>query len=316
MRNTRLVISGLALLGAVGVLAAVPKPAPKPVPPRPPAKAVRGPLAPNAGGSRIGKASAPTPPASGAGGTTKLRPKAQVQTARQIVPDAFYGGPSFPERYRPYATLLAKDESEREQGLRFNKIIRGDVHRPRLALTFDDGPHPVYTLALLNVLRRTHTPATFFVVGKQVEKNPALVQLEVAEGHEVGNHTYDHVNMTLLPPELIPLELDACDAAIKKATGASVRFFRPPGGDYNGDVIRDVSRRGYITTLWTDDPGDFQHPPAAVVLRRALGHLENGSIILLHDGIPQTIEVLPALINEARRRGYQFVTLGRLARGD
>ncbi len=320
MRNTRLVISGLALLGAVGVLAAVPKPAP---PPRslPPPKTAAPPLEGRV--KTLPQSPLSAPPSFGGKGAGGLGPGSspahtavKVQTARQVVPDAFYGGPSFPERYRPYATLLAKDESEREQGLRFNKIIRGDVHRPRIALTFDDGPHPVYTLALLNVLRRTHTPATFFVVGKQVEKNPALVQLEVAEGHEVGNHTYDHVNMTLLPPELIPFELDACDAAIKKATGASVRFFRPPGGDYNGDVIRDVSRRGYITTLWTDDPGDFQHPPAAVVLRRALGHLENGSIILLHDGIPQTIEVLPALINEARRRGYQFVTLGQLARGD
>jgi len=309
MRNPRLMLLGLALLGAGGVLAAAPKPAPPQNLPPP-----RTATPPYEGRVRtLPRRPVLAPPSflgKGAGGLGSL------QAVRQVVPDAFYGGPSFPERYRPYATLLAKDESEREQGLRFNKIIRGDVHRPRLALTFDDGPHPVYTLALLNVLRRTHTPATFFVVGKQVEKNPALVQLEVAEGHEVGNHTYDHVNLTLLPPELIPFELDACDAAIKKATGASVRFFRPPGGDYDGDVLRDVAGRGYITTLWTDDPGDFQHPPAAVVLRRALSHLENGSIILLHDGIPQTVNVLPDLIREARRRGYRFVTLGRLARGD
>ena len=102
-------------------------------------------------------------------------------------------------------TLLAKDESEQERGYKFNKIIRGDIRKQRIALTFDDGPHPVYTLQLLDILRRTHTPATFFVVGRQVEKNPALVQLEVAEGHEVGNHTYDHVNLTLIPPELIGL---------------------------------------------------------------------------------------------------------------
>ena len=219
----------------------------------------------------------------------KLPAKAQVQAVHQVLPSAFYDSPNFPERYRPYLTLLAKDEYEQERGYKFNKIIRGDIRKQRIALTFDDGPHPVYTLQLLDILRRTHTPATFFVVGKQVEKNPALVQLEVAEGHEVGNHTYDHVNLTMIPPELIAYELDQCDAAIKKATGASARFFRPPGGDYNGDVIRDASQRGYITTLWTNDPGDFQKPSADLILKRTLEHLENGAIILLHDGIPQTL---------------------------
>jgi peptidoglycan/xylan/chitin deacetylase (PgdA/CDA1 family) len=118
----------------------------------------------------------------------------------------------------------------------------------------------------------------------------------------------------MIPPQLIRYELDQCDAAIKKATGASVRFFRPPGGDYNGDVIREASKRGYITTLWTDDPGDFQKPPADVILKRSLEHLENGAIILMHDGIPQTIQILPQFIAEARKRGYQFVTISQLAR--
>ncbi len=240
--------------------------------------------------------------------------KAKVQAVRQVLPSAFYDTPSFPEQYRPYVTLLAKDAYEQERGLSFNKIIRGDIRKQRLALTFDDGPHPIYTLQLLDILRRTHTPATFFVVGRQVEKNPTLVQLEVAEGHEVGNHTYDHVNLTLIPPELIGYELDECDAALKKVTGSSARFFRPPGGDYNGDVIREASKRGYITTLWTDDPGDFSKPPPDVILKRTLDHLENGAIILLHDGIPQTMQILPALIAEAHRRGYEFVTMSQLAR--
>jgi len=272
-----LVFSGLPLFWASAALAAPPKP--------PPAKSA-----------------------------LPAKAKAQVQVVHKMLPDAFYDSPNFPERYRPYLTLLAKDEYEQERGYTFNKIIRGDIRKRRIALTFDDGPHPVYTLQLLDILRRTHTPATFFVVGKQVEKNPALVQLEVAEGHEVGNHTYDHVNLTLIPPELISYELDQCDAAIKKATGSSARFFRPPGGDYNGDVIRDAARRGYITTLWTNDPGDFQKPPADVILKRSLEHLENGAIILMHDGIPQTLMVLPQFIAEARRRGYQFVTISQLAR--
>lgn len=240
--------------------------------------------------------------------------KAQESAVKQILPSAFYNSPSFPEYYKPYVTLLAKDQYEQERGLKFNKIIRGDIRKQRIALTFDDGPHPMYTLQLLDILRRTHTPATFFVVGRQVEKNPTLVQLEVAEGHEIGNHTFDHVNLTLIPPELIGYELDQCDAELKKVTGSSARFFRPPGGDYNGDVIREASKRGYITTLWTNDPGDFSKPPADVILKRTLDHLENGAIILMHDGIPQTMQILPTLIAEAHRRGYVFVTMSQLAR--
>ena len=80
-------------------------------------------------------------------------------------------------------------------------------------------------------------------------------------------------------------------------------------------MIRDASQRGYITTLWTNDPGDFLRLPSAVILKRTLDHLENGAIILLHDGIPQTMTILPQLITEARKRGYQFVTVSQLAHG-
>lgn len=229
-----------------------------------------------------------------------------------VLPPSFYNAPSFSPNARPYERLLAKNQYARDQSCRFNKILRGDAHRPQIALTFDDGPHPVYTLQLLNILRRLHTPATFFVVGEQVEKNPGLVRLEVAEGNEIGDHTYDHVNLTLIPPELVGYEVSRCDAAITKATGAPVRFFRPPGGEYNGEVLREVAGHGYITTLWTNDPGDFMKPSSAVIRKRTLAHLENGGIILLHDGIPETLEALPGIITAAHRRGYQFVTVSQL----
>jgi len=239
---------------------------------------------------------------------------APKKAAAVLLPPSFYNAPSFSPNKRPYEMLLAKNQYARDQSCRFNKILRGDTHKPQIALTFDDGPHPVYTLRLLDILRRMHTPATFFVVGEQVEKNPGLVRLEVAEGNEVGDHTYDHVNLTLIPPELVAYEVGHCDAVITKATGAPVRFFRPPGGEYNGEVLRQVAGQGYITTLWTDDPGDFMKPSTNVIRVRTLAHLENGAIILLHDGIPETLEALPGIITAARRRGYQFVTVSRLAR--
>jgi peptidoglycan/xylan/chitin deacetylase (PgdA/CDA1 family) len=218
-----------------------------------------------------------------------------------------------PEKYRPVIMLKARDEYEKEQGIQFDKILRGNKTKKMIALTFDDGPHAVFTLKLLNILKATHTPATFFLVGKQVDKFPTLVQLELLEGHEIGNHTYDHVELTQIPPQLIGFELDECDRAIKRATGALPRFFRPPGGDYDDNVIKEASRRKYIIALWTDDPADYAKPGADVVLQRCLDHLDNGAVILLHDGIPETISILPALIAEARKRGYEFVTMSELA---
>jgi peptidoglycan/xylan/chitin deacetylase (PgdA/CDA1 family) len=235
-------------------------------------------------------------------------------------PDTTVGGGNeswnnvVPEKYRPTMMLKAREEYEQERGYRFNKIIRGNKEKKLIALTFDDGPHGVYTVKLLDVLKQTHTPATFFLVGKQVDKYPGLVQLEVMNGNEVGNHTYDHVDLTQIPPELIGFELDECDRAIKRAIGVSPRFFRPPGGDYDLNVVREATRRSYVTSLWTDDPGDYAKPGADVVMQRTLDRLENGAIILLHDGIPETVDILPALIAQARKRGYEFVTLSELAK--
>ena len=137
-----------------------------------------------------------------------------------------------------YVSEMARTQYAQERGFTFNKIIRGDTRRPLIALTFDDGPHPAMTVKLLNILRRAHVPATFIVVGRQVER---------------------------IPPVLVAYELDACNAAIVKATGAPARFFRPPGGDYDGAILRDAAARGYITMLWTDDPGDFMKPGGAAM---------------------------------------------------
>ncbi|MGO8673119.1 MAG: polysaccharide deacetylase family protein [Capsulimonadaceae bacterium] len=209
---------------------------------------------------------------------------------------------------------LAHAEFAREKPIRMTCIARGNERRRLVALTFDDGPHAIYTMKLLAVLRATHTPATFFVIGKQVDRYPYLVQQEALNGDEIGNHTFDHVNLNMIPPDLIGYELDECNRSIQRAIGVSARFFRPPGGDCDSDVYREAGKRGYITTLWTDDPADYARPGADIVLQRSLDRLRNGAIVLLHDGIQQTIDVLPAFIEEARKRGYTFVTISQLAR--
>lgn len=192
------------------------------------------------------------------------------------------------------------------------KLRRGPQGKKLLALTFDDGPHKTYTLELLRILEKAKAPATFFVVGKQIAKFPTLIQLEVLEGNELGNHTYNHMNLSKLNPPRIAFELDTCDKLIDRLVGSHTRFFRPPGGDYTNDVINAVEQRHYITALWTCDPGDYKIPGADVLLQRSIDRISPGAIYLFHDGMPETMAMLPTLISVARRRGYQFVTLSKL----
>lgn len=216
--------------------------------------------------------------------------------------------------YRSAAEILARHEYEKERGLTFPKLVRGNPDRKELALTFDDGPHPAYTQELLAILKREEVSATFFVVGRQVDLYPQLVQQEVAEGHEVANHTYDHLRLPTLAPDRIEAELREGEGAIRRAVGSPTRLYRPPGGEYDEDVIAATRRLNLVMVLWTDDPGDFAKPSAKTVEERALRSISNGGILLLHDGIQQTLDILPDLLRKLKARGYRFVTCSEMAR--
>jgi peptidoglycan/xylan/chitin deacetylase (PgdA/CDA1 family) len=236
------------------------------------------------------------------------KPKPQITTTRHASLRVAANGVDL----KSLLAQRARNDYNEEKGIHFTKIQRGNTHIKDIALTFDDGPHQVYTRKLLDVLNNLHVHATFFLVGKQVVKYPQLIQLEVLDGDEVGNHTYDHVNLTKIPSSRVGYELDACDLAIERAIGAPVTFLRPPGGDFNPAVINEVARRYYVTALWTCDPGDYAKPGSDFLLQRSIDKLQNGSIVLLHDGMPETMAILPALVTEARRRGFRFVTMSEL----
>lgn len=228
--------------------------------------------------------------------------------------------PAVEMRQDPYWQEAAAEIRHREPFLHLansfgafdRKIIHGDLAQKTIALTFDDGPHYKFTPQLLKTLADLHVKATFFVVGKMVEKHPELVRMEAEAGHEVGNHTFSHVTLTKISPEDVMTEYRACNDLIQGITGSAPRFCRPPGGDYNQEVIEAASNLGMTTTLWTDDPADFDRPSDVVLLQRTLDNATNGGIILLHDGIPQTLRVLPTLVNTLRSRGYRFVTMTQL----
>lgn len=220
--------------------------------------------------------------------------------------------PTPPERYKTPEELMQQHRAEQAQGVSLRKLIRGDTTRRWIALTFDDGPHPEYTPKIIQILERYKVRATFFVVGKMAEKYPELIRLHQKAGNEIGNHTYNHVNLTRLNRDQIAAEIEKCGEVIRAITGQTPYLFRPPGGDYNRTVAEVAASLGYWMVLWTDDPGDYADPPEKILQERLFSGISNGGIILLHDGVPETIDLLPKLIERLKAEGYEIVPVGEM----
>ncbi|MGV9304623.1 MULTISPECIES: polysaccharide deacetylase family protein [unclassified Nonomuraea] len=183
-----------------------------------------------------------------------------------------------------------------------------------LALTFDDGPGAA-TGTLLTTLRKSGVKATFFLMGKHVEERPALVKRMAAEGHEIGNHTWSHPSLPTLFDEEITTELKATQDAVAQVTGRAPRLFRPPYGQTDDRVAALAGDEGMAQVLWTGTTLDWklrdEKKIRAVVLKLA----RRDGVILMHDVVPQTVRVMPALVKELKKRGYHLVTVSALLQG-
>lgn len=181
------------------------------------------------------------------------------------------------------------------------------------ALTFDDGPSP-NTPHLLDMLSEYGIPATFFLLGKQAERYPALVQRILAEGHEVGNHSYSHPNLRLLSPANKANEIARTDA-ILRSLGANPSFLRPPYGSYDNHTVAAAEELGLGIMLWSLDSRDWKSLPANyAVLRSTRGTVYGPGalrgVFLFHDTHKRTVEDLPRIISDLRAGGCQrFVTV-------
>jgi len=190
----------------------------------------------------------------------------------------------------------------------------GDRARPRVALTFDDGPHPVHTARLLDALAELHAPATFFVVGRDVDANPALVARIAHDGHELGNHTYRHRYLPLARSRSVEHELRATDRAIARAAGVVPKLARPPWGGRSPRNVRVFRRLRKRLVLWDVNSFDWKGKPAGEIVARVLERARGGSIVLLHearDGGETTIEAVRLLVPALRARGFELVTVSR-----
>ena len=192
-----------------------------------------------------------------------------------------------------------------------------EIHLPRepgsAALTFDDGPHPVMTPWILDLLDRYQVRATFFVVGKQAAMYPDLVCEIATRGHELGSHSHTHRDLSELSQRETEQELIKSRAAIRQACGKTVALFRPPGGNYDDQVRRAAAACGFTTVFWTDNIGNYPGAPGAEIAEAMTRKLARGGIVLLHNGYDETRDALPLLLAKLRNRGTRMGTISALA---
>jgi len=198
----------------------------------------------------------------------------------------------------------------------------------KIALTFDDGPDPDWTPPILDILKAKKVPATFFDIGANAEANPDLIEREVAEGHEVGSHTFTHPNLAVTSAEAVKLELNATQRLFEALTGRSLRLFRPP---YLGDSeptdtdeiipVKIAQDLGYIAVGLHVDPLDWMHPGADKIVDETIRQVHAATpdmprnVVLLHDGggdRSETVAALPIIIDRLRAEGYTFVPASSL----
>jgi cellulose synthase/poly-beta-1,6-N-acetylglucosamine synthase-like glycosyltransferase/spore germination protein YaaH len=200
----------------------------------------------------------------------------------------------------------------------------GGTDPHRIAITFDDGPDATWTPQVLKVLQQYRVPATFFVIGSAANLNPGLLQQIVAQGNEVGNHTFSHPDISAISDAQIKLELNATERLFESILGRRSVLFRPPYSEDVEPATPDQARPltltgelGYYTVSMHIDPRDYLAPGVNTIVQRVLDQVdaEQGNVILLHDGggdRSQTVAALPLIIQQLQARGYQFVTVSNL----
>ena len=203
--------------------------------------------------------------------------------------------------------------------LTYTPFVKAGLPRRRLiALTFDDGPSP-YTPLILRQLIRLHVPATFFVVGQQLDYFSAGLREELRDGFVIGDHTENHPPLTALSSALQYAQIHADALRLHHFSGHWPRLFRPPYGLWNQRTLAILHRLGMLMVMWSDDPADWSRPGTKVIVERVLARAHPGEIVELHDGggdRSQTAAALPKIVSALRRRGYEFVTVPELLAAD
>ncbi len=181
-----------------------------------------------------------------------------------------------------------------------------DGIKPKIALTFDDGPHPVYTPMLLEGLQKRGVKATFFLIGKNIEGNEEIVKQMAEQGNIVGNHTYNHVKINDLPDLQACEEMKKTSDLVKKITGETTCYIRPPFGEWDEHLDCGIA---IISVMWTIDPLDWTTQNVSQVVNKVVTEAKEDDIILLHDCYASSVEAAFEIIDQLQAEGFEFVTV-------
>lgn len=195
------------------------------------------------------------------------------------------------------------EESEMSAG---TGTLKASGESKRIALTFDDGPHPVCTPQLLDGLKARGVKASFFITGQNAEKYPELVERMQREGHLIGNHTYSHIQLTKQNREQFREELVKTNGIIREITGEDPVFVRPPYGSWDKKFEEELNM---FPVLWTIDPLDWCTKDAGNVACRVISKAKENAVILMHDEYDSTVRAALSVVDALQREGYAFVTV-------
>lgn len=211
--------------------------------------------------------------------------------------------------YVPQAVTVSNSVNGREL-----PIYSVQTDKKQVALTFDAAWGNEDTSRIMEILKKHNVHVTFFMTGGWVESYPEDVKTILAEGHDLGNHSENHKNMSQLTDEQCQEELKKVHNKVKELTGYEMSLFRPPYGDYDNHVITNAKACGYYTVQWDVDSLDWKDYGVDSIIKTVTQHkhLGNGSIILCHNGAKYTAEALDTLITELKNQGYEIVPLSKL----
>lgn len=196
------------------------------------------------------------------------------------------------------------------QRLSYNHV---NVDGPYIALTFDDGPAKATTPKLLDLLQKRGVKVTFFVQGMNAKDNPDILKREIAEGHEIGNHSWDHPDLARKSEDVVRNQIQQTQNTVFQITGQKPKVLRPPYGamtDHQKKWVHDEF--GVNIIIWAVDPLDWKRPGPAVVAQRVVSETKPGDIILAHDIHQGTVDAVPAILDGLEAKGYKFVTVSQL----
>lgn len=183
------------------------------------------------------------------------------------------------------------------------------AEKPKIAITFDDGPHPTFTPQLLDGLKKRNVKASFFVIGNLAKANPEIIRRQKKEGHLIGNHTYHHVDITKMSDEQARDEIQSTNEVVEGIIGEEVSFVRPPFGIWQKNLEKELS---VIPVLWSVDPLDWTTKNVDEIVNKVVTQVKENDMILLHDCYQSSVDAALRIIDILLQEGYEFVTVDEM----